>query len=331
MERLETLDAFARAAEHLTRLFRINPQTLVCDRHPGYLSARWARDQAQARGLGLIDVQHHHAHIAAAMAENGQSGERPVIGVALDGTGYGDDGAIWGGEFLIADYKGYRRTAHLEYASLPGGDAAVRRPYRMALAHLHAAGLAWDEAYPCVAACPPTERRVLARQLESKLNCVPTSSMGRLFDAVASMIGVRHIATYEAQAAIELEAIAVTAQADAYPFDLTGDEPIRIDPAPMWRALAADLRAGMPAPRMAGRFHRGVAAAVIEVCRRIGRSQGLKTVGLSGGVFQNVTLLRLCVEGLRSAGFDVLTHRQVPPNDGGIALGQAAIAAVTIP
>jgi hydrogenase maturation protein HypF len=155
--------------------------------------------------------------------------------------------------------------------------------------------------------------------------------MGRLFDAVASMIGVRHVATYEAQAAIELEAIAETSHSDGYAFDLTGGAPIRIDPAPMWRALTADLLAGMPAARMAGKFHRGVAAAVVEVCRRIGRQEGLETVGLSGGVFQNVTLLGLCVEGLRSAGFEVLTHRQVPPNDGGIALGQAAIAAAMIP
>ena len=323
MERLETLDAFARAAEHLTRLFRITPETLVCDRHPGYLSARWAREQAAARGLGLIDVQHHHAHIAALLAENGHTGERPVIGVALDGTGYGDDDAIWGGEFLVADYAGYRRAAHLAYAPLPGGDAAVRRPYRMALAHLHAAGLAWDEAYPCVAACPPTEQRVLARQLAGNLNCVPTSSMGRLFDAVASMIGVRHVATYEAQAAIEMEAIAETSHADAYPFDLTGDEPIRIDPAPMWRALGADLLGGMPAARMAGKFHRGVAAAVVEVCRRIGRQEGLKTVGLSGGVFQNITLLGLCVQGLQSLSFEVLTHRQVPPMMAGSRWGRS--------
>jgi hydrogenase maturation protein HypF len=152
--------------------------------------------------------------------------------------------------------------------------------------------------------------------------------MGRLFDAVASMIGVRHIATYEAQAAIELEAIADLSDDAAYPFDVVGDGPVIFDATAMWWDLVDDVLEGMPASRMAGKFHRGVAAAVIEVCRRIGRGEGLKTVGLSGGVFQNVTLLRLTTEGLRDAGFEVLTHRQVPPNDGGIALGQAAIAAV---
>ncbi len=323
MERLETLDAFSHAAEHLTRLFRITPEAIVCDRHPDYLSTRWAR----ARGLPVIEAQHHHAHITSVMAENGHPADRPVIGIALDGTGYGDDGAIWGGEILIADYAGYRRAAHLAYAPLPGGDAAIRRPYRMALAHLRKAGLDWDERLPCVAACPENEQRVLRRQLETNLNCVPTSSMGRLFDAVASAIGVRHVATYEAQAAIELEAMADLSEGIGYPFDLAGDDPIRIDPAPMWRALVADLLAGVLPARIAGRFHRGVAAVVVALAERLRARDGLKTAALSGGVFQNVTLLGLCVRPLRTAGFDVLLHRQVPPNDGGLALGQIAIAA----
>lgn len=327
MERLETLDAFTRAAERLQQLFGITPVGLVGDRHPGYLSRQWAARQAEALGLPLLDVQHHHAHIASVMAEHGCPREARVIGLALDGTGYGDDGAIWGGEVLIAGYGEYRRAAHLRYAPLPGGDAAARRPYRMALAHLREAGVAWADDLPCVAACPEAERRVLTQQLARGVNAPPTSSMGRLFDAVASAIGLRHIATYDAQPAIALEALADLSDGAAYPLDLSGADPIEIDPRPLWRALVADLLAGLAPSRIAGRFHRGVAGAMVEVAGRLRAREGLSTVALSGGVFQNVKLLGLCASALRREGFEVLIHRQVPPNDGGLALGQAAIGA----
>ncbi|NJM39414.1 MAG: carbamoyltransferase HypF, partial [Anaerolineae bacterium] len=191
MENLETLHALESTVAHFTKLFRVQPQRVVCDLHPGYLSSRWAESHARANGLPLVKVQHHHAHIAALMAEHGLAGSQPIIGVTFDGTGYGTDGAIWGGEVLIADYKYFERFAHLKYVPLPGGDASVKRPYRAALAHLWAAGIAWDDALPCVAACPPAERKLLQQQLEHNVNCVPTSSMGRLFDAVAALIGVR--------------------------------------------------------------------------------------------------------------------------------------------
>ncbi|MBX7213923.1 MAG: carbamoyltransferase HypF [Thermoflexales bacterium] len=324
MERLETLEAFERAVAHLQRLFRITPEAVVVDRHPGYFSSRWAR----GLGLPVIDVQHHHAHIAALMAEHGLSGERPVLGLALDGTGYGEDGAVWGGEALIVDAAGARRAGQLAYVPLAGGDAAVLRPYRMALAHLRAADVAWDEDLPCVAACPPPERGVLRQQLERGINVVPTSSAGRLFDAVASALGICQRASYDAQPAIELEAHAALDDAGpAYPFDLHGADPVRIDAAPMWRALVADLRAGLSVGQMSARFHRGFVAAWGALAQRLCRAEGIGVVALSGGVFQNTLLLGRMTRSLRAAGLDVLVHRQVPPNDGGLALGQIAVAA----
>ncbi|GGN50676.1 carbamoyltransferase [Streptomyces albiflavescens] len=209
MDDLATQRAFERATAQLESITPVRPELLAADRHPGYRSARWA--DRNAAGRPVVRVQHHHAHVAAAMAERGLDGSRPVIGVAFDGTGYGDDGAVWGGEILLADYDGFTRFGHLQYVPLPGGDAAVHRPYRMALAHLWAAGIRWSDELACVAACPPDERLVLERQLERHLNCVPTSSMGRLFDAVSSLAGVCHRAGYEAQAAVELEAAALMA------------------------------------------------------------------------------------------------------------------------
>ncbi len=316
MEHLETRAAFHRAYDHLRALLRVTPQAIACDPHPGYGASHLAREIAAAHALPLVTVQHHHAHIAAVMAEHGVT--EPVIGFAFDGTGYGTDGAIWGGEVLIADYGGFRRAAHLRYVPLPGGDAAVQRPYRVALAHLWAAGIPWDEDLAPVAVCPPSEQRVLLRQLETGLNCVPTSSMGRLFDAAAALAGVRQTVRYEAQAAIEFEGLALPSQA-RYAFTVTGDE---IDPAPVWRAMIADLRAGVCIGEMSTRFHNAVADAVLALASQHER----QIVALSGGVFQNITLLRVCRSLLEAHGFRVLMHHIVPPNDGGLALGQAAIA-----
>ncbi|MFK4144615.1 carbamoyltransferase HypF [Streptomyces sp. NPDC004065] len=343
---LATLEAAGRAERHLLRLTGVTPALLAADRHPGYHSARRARERAAHLGLPRpVLVQHHHAHIASAMAEHGLDGATPVIGVAFDGTGYGDDGTVWGGEVLLADYAGHRRFARLTPAPLPGGDAGVANPCRLALARLWAAGLDWDPRLPSVAACTPDELSVLRRQLERGLACVPTSSMGRLFDAVSSLTGVCHRAGYEAQAALELEAAAAEAHdADgaAYPFGLTGRTagtgtgatgtgarpgPLGCDPAPMLRALLADLRGGTPAPVMAARFHRGVARAVAEICRRARAATGLHTVVLSGGVFANGLLEQECAGLLDKDGFTVLRHGEVPPNDGGLALGQLVVAA----
>ncbi|NUT27602.1 MAG: carbamoyltransferase HypF [Streptomyces sp.] len=328
MDDLETQRAFEGAVEQLESITGVRPKSLVGDRHPGYRSAGWA--DRNAAGRAVVRVQHHHAHIAAAMAEHALDGTRPVIGVAFDGTGHGDDGAVWGGEILLADYDGFRRFAHLAYVPLPGGDTAVRRPYRMALTQLRASCLTWSGDLACTAACPPDELRLLERQLDRDLNCVPTSSMGRLFDAVSSLAGVCQLAGYEAQAAVELEAAALRAPADdtvAYPFELRGDDPVRADPAPLFTAIVADLRAGAGPALVAARFHRAVTALVHRLCVRARERHGLDTVALTGGVFANTLLSSACSAALRQDGFTVLRHHLVPPNDGGLALGQLMVAA----
>lgn len=324
MDDLATLSAFDSAQRHLRELTSVAPQVLVADAHPLYRSTEWARRNAADRPVKL--VQHHHAHIAAVMAEHGLDGSTQVLGFAFDGTGYGPDRAVWGGEVLLANYKGYQRLAHLKYVPLAGGDVSVLRPYRMALAHLRSAGIAWDPELPPVSACPPDERQALARQLETGLGCVPTSSMGRLFDAASSLVGVRHMVDYEAQAAIELEGMSrgVDCGTEPYAFSVdTSDSAAVIDPAPVLDAIVADLRAGISPSGIGARFHRAVADLVVDLaCTHADSS---RPVALSGGVFQNALLLELTLNGLHDRGIDAMTHRIVPPNDGGIALGQLLV------
>jgi hydrogenase maturation protein HypF len=324
MQNLETLHAFERAVGHMQTIFRITPETIACDLHPGYLSTRWAEEHAGARQV--IKVQHHHAHIAAVMAEHELDGRRPVIGFSFDGTGYGTDGAIWGGEVLIADYRGFERAAHLQYFPLPGGDAAIRRPYRAALAALWAAGIEWDDRLPAVAASTATERGVLQRQLETGLNTVPTSSMGRLFDAVAALAGVRQTANYEAQAAIEFEALVDPHVKSSYQFTLPTGGATGFDATPVLQAVVADVLAGVASEVIATRFHNAVADLVVALTLWLRKREGLNNVALSGGVMQNVKLLQQLIHRLRAANFTVLTHHHVSPNDGGLALGQAVTA-----
>jgi hydrogenase maturation protein HypF len=326
LENLETLHAFENSVAHFQRLFRTEPTIIAADKHPRYLSSQWAKNYAQKHSLSYVEVQHHHAHIAAVMAEHGLTGEQPVIGFAFDGTGYGDDGTIWGGEVLLADYAGFTRAAHLQYVPLPSGDAAIKRPFRAALAHLWAAGVEWHETLPPVAACSVTEQKILQRQLATNLNCIATSSMGRLFDAVAALAGVRQTVTYEAQAAIELEALAATNICEQYEFALSEEAPIQIAAAPLVRAVADDVLAGVPVAMIAAKFHHAVADVILQLALRLRARTQLHQVALSGGVFQNVTLLEMAVAKLLAAGFAVFTHRRVPPNDGGLALGQAVIA-----
>ncbi|MBL8865415.1 MAG: carbamoyltransferase HypF [Planctomycetia bacterium] len=320
VESPDTLAALDRAAEHLLDLFRIAPDRIACDRHPGYRSADWAQRFAERRGIPLVRVQHHHAHVASLLVDANVNGT-PVLVVCLDGTGYGTDGSIWGGEFFLADGDRIERVGHLKYVPLPGGDAAIRRPYRVALAHLCAAGLPWDDDLPCVAACPPTERTFLRQQLQRNVNCVPTSSMGRLFDAVASLLGVRHVVNFEGQAAMELEAL-VDEDAEAYPFATTGVDPLVLDPRPLLAAIVADLRTRVPVRLIASRFHVTIAEMIRDIAFRL----NAPIVGLTGGVFQNVTLHNLVFHRLQADGRTMLTHRQVPCNDGGLSLGQAVIA-----
>ncbi|MER6106111.1 carbamoyltransferase HypF [Streptomyces sp. NPDC001832] len=335
MDDLATQQAFEHAGQQLETITGVRPEVLAVDRHPGYRSGKLTRRLAGERHV--VRVQHHHAHIASTMAEHGLDGSRRVIGVAFDGTGYGDDGAVWGGEILLADYDGYHRFGHLAYVPLPGGDAAVRRPYRMALAHLHTAGIGWAQDLPCVAACPPDELSVLFRQLEQNLNCAPTSSMGRLFDAVASLTGICHRAGYEAQAAVQLETAALQAAEDdcaGYGFALRPAAPdsgsaLIADAAPVLSAVVEDVRAGNAPGVIAARFHESVAALVRRTCVLAREQHGLDTVVLTGGVFANTRLSSSCARMLREIDFTVLRHHQIPPNDGGLALGQAVIAART--
>jgi hydrogenase maturation protein HypF len=324
MDDLATLSAFDAAQRHLQELTGVEPEVLVADSHPLYRSTAWAHRNAAGRPVRT--VQHHHAHIAAVMAEHGMDGSQQVLGFAFDGTGYGPDAAVWGGEVLLANYKGYQRLAQLSYVPLAGGDVSVLRPYRMALAHLWAAGIAWEPDLPPVSACPADELRVLRQQLETGVGCVPTSSMGRLFDAVAALTGVRQVVAYEAQAAIELEGLArgVEGEVSSYTFriDRTGS-PALIDPAPVVHAVVRDQRAGVPAAVIGARFHCAVADLIVAVATR--DRDASQTVALSGGVFQNALLLGLALKRLRANGFNVITHRHVPPNDGGIALGQLLV------
>jgi hydrogenase maturation protein HypF len=328
MDDLATQRTFDRSVAHLEDLLGVRPLAVVTDAHPGYASGRWAA--RRPGGRPVLRVQHHHAHIAATMADRGLDGSRPVIGLALDGTGYGDDGAVWGGEVLVCDYRGYRRHAHLGYVPLAGGDASVRRPYRMALAHLRAAGLPWDAALPAVRACPEPERVVLDRQLTTGLACVPTSSMGRLFDAVAALAGVCQQVGYEAQAAIELEAaalLALDAEPGDYPFPVRAGT---LDPRALVAAVAADALAGVPAPVIAVRFHRAAVRALVSAADAARRDTGLTTVVLGGGVFVNTVVVGLLLPALQENGFDVLLPRTAPPTDAGIALGQVMIGAARL-
>ncbi len=322
LENYETLRSFSEGIGHFRRLFDVTPQIVAHDLHPEYLSTKYALEQD---GCVLAGVQHHHAHIASCLADNGESG--PVIGVAFDGTGYGTDGTIWGGEFLVADLADAERAGHLAGVPMPGGATAIRQPWRMAAAYLDAAfpgGLpaGLDVAARNSGAWPDV--LTLARR---GVNAPQTSSAGRLFDAVAALLGIRDCINYEGQAAVELEQLAATSRHDPYPAAITRDEPLTVAGSDLIRAAAADLLAGVPREVIGARFHRGVAAMIGEVCGLLRDRSGLGTVALSGGVFQNLLLLGTVVDLLEGRGFRVLTHSRVPPNDGGISLGQAVVAA----
>lgn len=323
------LPALERAAAGLQLVTSITARTLACDPHPGYRGSGWARRAAADAGMPApLAVQHHHAHIAAVMAEHGLDGAEPVIGIAFDGTGYGvPDGTIWGGEILIADYRGFRRVGHLRAVPLPGGDAAIRNPARVALAHLHVAGVPWDPRLPCVAACSDEELRVLARMLESGAGCTTATSAGRLFDALAALSGVRQRSTYEGQAAVELEAAGARAgPVEPYPVGFTAGSPLVLDTAPLLRDAAGDVLDGASSEHVSARFHAGLATASALAAVRLARQAGISTVALGGGVFANMLLLEGVTARLQEAGMRVLAAELVPANDGGLALGQAAVA-----
>jgi len=330
LENAETLHSFTTGIEHLGRLFDIVPATVAHDLHPEYLSSKYARDRAEVEGeLKLVGVQHHHAHIASCLADNGVDPAEigPVIGVALDGTGFGLDGTIWGGEFLLADLTGFTRLGHLDQVPLPGGTAAIRQPWRMALSYLDSV---YGDDLPDVAVLGRhvDQWRTVLSVARAGVNSPLTSSAGRLFDAVAALLGVRDTINYEGQAAIEMEQRADPLEAGSYPAGLVDGPPFRVRGGDLVRAVVEDLGRGVEVPTVAARFHNGLGDAVLAGCERIRSAHGVAVVALSGGVFQNVLLLRRCVDRLGAAGFRVLVHGQVPPNDAGISLGQAAVAAV---
>jgi hydrogenase maturation protein HypF len=339
MENLETLEHFEATIALYQHLFRIEPQAVAHDLHPDYLSSKYATRSGPTSTR--FPIQHHHAHIAACLADNGWPADGgPVIGVAWDGTGYGLDGQIWGGEFFVGGYHGFRRAAHLEYLPMPGGDAAIRNPWRLALGYVYVltgrmAALPAASSHP-LATIGQQERRIVRQQVDRRLNAPLTSAAGRLFDAVAALIGVREQVTYEAQAAIELEMLATQWASGrrpdgepppAYPFDLGeegGEASIRL--RRLLEAILADLAAGSSQGEIAWRFHHTMAELLAAVCQRIAAETGLRTVALSGGCFQNRLLLTLATTRLERAGFRVLLHRQVPCNDGCVSLGQAVLA-----
>jgi hydrogenase maturation protein HypF len=308
--------SFTEGIEHFRRLFHIAPELVAHDLHPEYLSTKFAES---LDGVERIGVQHHHAHIAACLADNGEAG--PVIGVACDGTGYGPDGVLWGGEILVADLAGFERVAHLAEVPLPGGATAIRQPWRMAAAYLAVIG---DEADDLAIARRHAKDWGAVTALSRSGLPVRTTSAGRLFDAVAALLGVRDAVTYEGQAAIELEQVVDPHERDAYPMGIA-DGTLRA--ADLVAAVVEDLRRGVAPAVIAARFHAGLASGLTAAVAQASERTGLTTVALSGGVFQNVVLLTALADRLEASGLRVLTHSRVPPNDGGISLGQAAIAA----
>ncbi len=322
LEHVSTLRAYTEGIAHFERLFAVTPEVVVHDRHPGYLSTQYALDR---EGVTLIDVQHHHAHLAACLAEHGLA-ETTAVGAIYDGTGYGDDGTVWGGELLVGGLTGVERAAWLRPVAMPGGAAAIRQPWRMAWAWL-AEAFGEPPALPgaLAGAIDPVRWQAMASVAAAPAVSPLTSSMGRLFDAVAALCGLRPEVTYEGQAAIELEAAAVRAGPDSHRYELD-----LADPRPAVRALAAQLRARTDVALVAARFHRSIAAATVQALVAIAGERGVDTAVLSGGVFQNRLLTAMTAAGARAAGLRVLVCERLPPNDGGIAFGQAAVAAARL-
>ncbi len=321
MENTEVYEAFEKNVEHLARLFRIEPEIIAHDMHPNYFTTKYAEQFAS--NAQRIAVQHHHAHIASCMADNELS-DRKLIGLSFDGTGYGTDGAIWGGEVMLASYSDFERFAHLEYLPLPGGDSATRNPWRIAVGYAEALGLDIADL-PFLEALDTQAVNIVRQQVRKNLNAPLTSSMGRLFDAVSSLIGIRQQVTYEAQAAIEMEVLSkkFIGEAHPYPFDIENGI-IRI--GEMFKHIIQDVKLNKAAGLIGARFHQTVSAMAVDAAKNIRAKTGIRETALSGGVWQNLTLLDLTRTALQRENFIVYTHQQTPANDGGLALGQAVVA-----
>jgi len=324
LENLETLTSFEQGIEHFKRIFYIDPAYVAYDLHPDYLSTKYA---LSVNGVPKIGIQHHHAHIASCMCDNGIDGE--VIGISFDGTGYGTDEKIWGGEFLVCDYGGFERVAHLEYVPLPGGEKAIKEPWRMAASFLDR--IYGDSMYGLgidfVKTLDRNKWTIIKKMIDKGLNSPLTSSSGRLFDAVSALVGVRQEVYYEGQAAIELEMAADKDEEGFYSYDLEelgNGSQVMLEP--IIKGVVSDISEGVSVPTIAGKFHNTMAKIILNICLRVRKTSGIEKVALSGGVFQNTLLLNKTFTLLDGSGFKVYTQHRVPPNDGGIALGQAVIA-----
>jgi hydrogenase maturation protein HypF len=324
LENTATEDFFRLTSRHMQRILKIEPELLAYDLHPDYLSTRWALEQ---EGVQKTAVQHHHAHVVSAMAENRIDG--PVIGLAFDGTGYGSDGAIWGGEMLVADEQTFDRAAHFAYLPMPGSTAAIKQPWRMGLSYLHAAygdGLV-DLPLPFLRGIDGKRAAIILEMIKKRINAPLTSSLGRLFDGVAALAGLRNEVAFEGQAAMELEMMAASTADYAYDCQWLSGVPVQIPTAPIIRAVVEDLLQGTAPALISARFHLSLVRLFTDLCDHLRRDTGLTRVVLSGGVFQNAILLVGLVRALEANKFKVYTHKQVPTNDGGLSLGQAIIAA----
>lgn len=322
LKNLEVYNSFRQTIVHLQSILQVRPELVAHDLHPDYYSTRHALEES---GLPAVGVQHHHAHLASCLAEHGL--EEPAIGVIFDGAGYGTDGNIWGGEFLVGDLKSCERPGHFRYQPMPGGDLVTRQPWRMALSYLLSIYGEIPAGVRIFDGIEAGELRLVTQATRQGINAPLTSSCGRLFDAVAALLALRQTVSFEGQAAMQLEMIANPGQSRPYPYLLSNEaDRIIFDPALLIDAILKDHCSGQPVAQTAGRFHLTLAVMIEQVCDQVRQKTGIRLVVLSGGVFQNVLLTTLVRERLEPAGFTVICHSLVPPNDGGIALGQAVVA-----
>ncbi|MBI9048411.1 MAG: carbamoyltransferase HypF [Anaerolineaceae bacterium] len=328
MENYETLLSFEQGIKHFENIFRAQPESIAADLHPDYMATRYAVARTSQESLPLIQIQHHHAHLASVMADNHLPlNHEPIFGLIFDGTGLGTDRTIWGGEMLLGNAAGYQRLFHLQEMPLPGGDAGIKKPSRIALAYLWQNQLEWLEDLPVVQSLCADDKTMLNSMLQNQINTPLTSSMGRLFDAVAALIGIRAEVTYEGQAAIELENCMDHADSGVYDIPLDGTQIVL---KPLFEQIIGDIYNNIPVSKISARFHRGIAELCLSAAEKVHAQYGSKLIGLSGGVWQNMSLLNLTYSKLTSAGFSCLVHQQVPTNDGGLSLGQSMAAAAFI-
>lgn len=324
LDNQETWDAYISAVDHYQQIYRIRPELICCDLHPDYMATRFAADYAASHALPLITVQHHHAHISSCLADNGWASSEPVIGLSFDGTGFGTDGNIWGGEVFLANYQSFERCFHLQYLPLPGGDASIKKPARLALGYLAALELLDD----CESLAPcqflsALEQHVVINQVKTGFNTPLNSSMGRLFDAVAALIGLYQEISYEAQNAIRLEAIADPTTRQHYDIPIDGEQILL---KPLFQQIISHLRQRESPASISARFHNAIVNLAVESSKQVRNRYATNIVAISGGVWQNKHLLEKTIPALEREGFRVLRHRQVPTNDGGVSLGQLLTA-----